>query len=191
MRKVGRIIRLCLIWAGAVTMPLNGFPRYECRCPSGQVKPLCPGSPSKPTGCCGGECCGCCRNSVVSVRPAKPEEQTSCCQGNGPEQAKHSSRSQQSTKSARQYAKSTKTANSPDRIEGLGCHKTPAQIEVALVVPNKGDVKEQLTAGVNWTAPESCLNPGSLVLQLCRLSWTEYRNPPSTNLVISLQHFII
>jgi hypothetical protein len=203
MGKVCRIVQIGLVWSAAFMTLLAGIPHSECRCPNGQVKPFCLGSPSKTSGCCcGGGCCspdsdGSCCKRDGSVPSAPAEEKPSCCQGHTP----------QVDEAVRGHSPVEGTSPSPPRrkdgsptqpssthgavVVASGCQRTMANAEIVVVTPGKADTKNHKTAGVDGPAPAARLHPCSLVPWPCRLSWDRHRLPPPTDLVVCLQHFVI
>lgn len=85
MRTIGRTALTGLVWLTAAMTLVAGLPHFDCRCPSGQVKPFCLATASKKTGCCcGGACCagasggGYCCNSPGSS-PERHGHKPPCC----------------------------------------------------------------------------------------------------------------
>ena len=77
MRTIGRTALTGLVWLTAAMTLVAGLPHFDCRCPSGQVKPFCLATASKKTGCCcGGACCTideiCCGNRCAHVTINNP-----------------------------------------------------------------------------------------------------------------------
>lgn len=56
MATCGRKAWAALVWLTTLMTLVAGLPHFDCRCPSGQVKPFCPGQTSTAC-CCGGSCC--------------------------------------------------------------------------------------------------------------------------------------
>jgi hypothetical protein len=84
MSSLGSIAWIGHIWLTALMTLVAGVPHFACRCPDGQVKPFCMGTPSsKSRCCCRGTCCSpieggtCC--CAAQSRTAGPEVGHSNC----------------------------------------------------------------------------------------------------------------
>jgi hypothetical protein len=85
MRTLGRTALAGLVWLTAGMTLLAQMPHFDCRCPTGQVKPFCLGfTQEKSPCCCGGGCCSgnpngpCCCGGKESPTGGKAKNR-SCC----------------------------------------------------------------------------------------------------------------
>jgi hypothetical protein len=85
MRTLGRAALTGLVWLTAGMTLLAGVPHFDCRCPTGRVKPFCVGFTwEKSSCCCGGGCCSSNHNGACCCRGKKPPtggnaKNWSCC----------------------------------------------------------------------------------------------------------------
>jgi hypothetical protein len=201
------MLQFGLVWSAALMTPLAGFPFFECRCPNGQIKPVCLGAPSKTTGCCcGGGCCspdsGGGNKAEDSAPSAKTEEKPSanegekpsCCQGHTPQVAQ-ATQSHGSVEGTNPFPSSTSTKRAGTHgqvVSASCCQRTLlAEAEFVAVTPGKAGAKENPTAGVDVAAPETACIPFLPIPPVCRLAWDGHQLAPPTDLVIRLQHFVI
>lgn len=162
-----------LVWLTVVTTLIASVPHFDCVCPNGKHKPFCLGVCSSRTGgcCCGGSCCvsasgeKCC--GQAQQPSSDPQGEQSCC-GESKEQSKPD------------------TPAKVNQVKGSCCTKTLAQ-GAFVVTPTK------VTAEQNGLSVP--VSPSTVVLPApmpaaSLLSW-EHQLPPPTDLVITLQHFLI
>lgn len=175
MRHCRRALRAAVICATAVMTLIVGMPHFVCRCPNGSVKPFCFGVSTDGTGCCcgssccsaqaGGRCC-CCENGCAS-EPGQAQASAGCHgknQGNSSQPTFHSS--------------------------GNCCTKTLAQPEDSTNPPVRTEVAQDSTP-----LPFHHATGSSAHLLLpevhCQIAWELHFTGPPTDLVITLQHFLI
>jgi hypothetical protein len=177
MRTLGRTALAGLVWLTAGMTLLAEVPHFDCRCPTGRVKPFCVSFPwEKSTCCCGGGYC--------SDNPNGP----CCCGGKKPSasgKAKNRSCCKQHTQ-----------ANGDPRPEGRPvatsacCVKTLAQ--QGLIAP--GPAKETRGKDVG-VYPVVAAQPASFYPSAgsspSRLSCSLHLLAPPADLVTLLQRFLI
>ena len=76
-------------------------------------------------------------------------------------------------------------------MTGSGCRKTLAPSEFVSITPTKECSTQSSTGGFFAVLPQLALPPSIAVAGACPLAWREYGLPPPTDLVITLQHFVI
>ena len=154
MRRAGRAIQFGLVWSAALMTPLSAFAHVECRCPSGQIKLFCFGSPSKSTGCCcgGGECC--CKGDGNGTT-GESDDKPSCCQGHGPRTTKVAKvNAVKGTCLIKRHGmESTEAASQPHIESASCCQKTVTNAEI-VVVTSPANAKESLNAWVPLAVPQ-------------------------------------
>ncbi len=168
MMIFGKTILAWKVWLTAIATLVAGFPYFECRCPGGQNKPFCPGTPS-PTSCC---CCHleesaaipsdkpCCRAKVnASVELAKEKP---CCQNPG--------------------------KLNPKSSTGTTCCSKTAQTHVFWLGSAKKTCSKDLTAGV-FLPPQTTLGYSLPGTEHGRFPF--WQIPPPTDLVTTLLRLLI
>jgi hypothetical protein len=176
MHRLRRLALSLFVWLTAAMTLVAGTPHFNCRCPNGQVKLFCFGLTSKTTACCcNGGCCAkeeedgktCC-SSQTDVAPS------CCCCSN-----RHARRA-----TAELESKGISTGAARTGC----CTKTLAAQEPRSVTsPEKKPAK----AAVFGLHVASVVTPARGLFGTFQLPPHEHQRPPPTNLVISLQHFLI
>ena len=171
MRSLHRTALVALIWLTAASTLLAGLPHFECACPAARPQPASPDAKAKAAGCC----CSCC-----VAPPGEPEAQRPCCR---PES--------QQPRPAKPKQTAKAPAGAPELTQSR-CAKTlpPASDSVTAAVAK--------TDAAGWHTPEllaqAATGPDATLSVCglpCRLPWLIAHEPPPTDLVITLQHFVI
>ena len=175
MRSFGRKAWIGQAWLTAVMTLLTAVPHFDCRCPDGQFKPFCVSISRDASGCCcGGTCCSsieggrsCCR---ARSRVAPEQMQTgSCCQ--------HQDRQTNGS-----------PGNQPE-VGPRGCTRTVAPAEVLTRSPGMTTVDKDLTTeALLPQAVDVVCRPTMAGAHPC---WQSHQIAPPTDLIISLQRFLI
>ena len=178
MEIIVRAVQTGLVWLTAVTTLVGSVPHFDCLCPNGQHKLFCLGISASPTGCCcGGSCCSssesgkCCCQARESSPEARAKHLRCCCE------------SQRQT-----------SADAPGpglQVKGSCCQKTVIRDELVGVSPTKESPKQNGADGFSVVLPPLALVHALPVVSESWLSWHRYDLPPPTDLVITLQHFLI
>lgn len=172
MRRLRRTSLTVLVWLTAAMTLVACAPRFPCQCPNGRVKLFCIGMMAKKSGCCcDGECC----TKTDSVSPiekkstSEPEASTSCC-------CQH------------QGAARAVLASDPGCFTGPCCTKSFHRPEVSVIPYSEKPVLEDV-------ALQALLASRPVVTPTVPSEpWAfrrEHQRPPPTDLVITLQHFLI
>jgi hypothetical protein len=170
MYQLRRLSLAVLVWLTAAMTLVASTPHFSCRCPDGRVKPFCFGLPSKKAMCCcNGSCCApdvecgktCCSNQNAPARSC-------CCQHTGQGHAK--------------------SANTGTFARAACCTKTLVPQESRSLSRPESKVAKDLSFGALLTAEAKPRQ--SFVTAIHRLR-QDHERPPPTDLVVTLQHFLI
>jgi hypothetical protein len=173
MRKALQTGFVCLT---AIMTLVAGFPHFACQCPNGNFKPFCLGLSTDGSGCCcGSACCSkageggccCCAQSAHSSR--KEAETSGCCQ----------EKSRQTAKAGAQ------------NYESQNCTKTEAERPLFTGTIPSTTVGEDTTPGPFVAALPSLGCLARVVEPVGHHDWEIHLVAPPTDLVITLQHFLI
>jgi hypothetical protein len=197
-RFARRTALVTLIWLTAASTLLAGIPSFECVCPGRSRE----SSPSKVKakgtggGCDGGGCCCCASEPQSDPTRTSPERggKHGCCPQEGPQPLPDSPKPTRGgpakDPSGQPGHQSDKAAVAPE-LKQPRCAKTLA--------PSGGDdVAVAKTDSAGLPAPE-LLAPAAASQVIapapyaspCQLPWLPSHVPPPTDLVITLQHFLI
>lgn len=175
MRTIHRLLQATLVWLTAATTLAASVPHFDCVCPNGHRKQFCLGMSSSGGGCCcGGSCCSssgpgkCC--SARDVLPKATDEQSSCCKSHRP---------------SRPNPASTHVEKSSCCTKTLAPGELLSAPELKRLLDQ--NVMEEFSVPLSMTASVSPLAMSS-GRPFC---WRRHVLPPPTDLVISLQHFLI
>jgi hypothetical protein len=176
---------VALVWLTAASTLLAGLPRFECACPAAQPGPASPDVKAKATGCC---CC--------APEAGERGDQHPCCQHEGQETCPDSPKragavSGQAPSGLHGPQAATSPTGSPELTQAR-CAKTPLApsraVTAAVSKTHSGgwQAPELLapTGACPVAAPSSCAAPS-------RHPWLTSHVPPPTDLVVTLQHFLI
>jgi hypothetical protein len=162
------------VWLTAFTTLLAGLPHFRCQCPTEYAQPLSLSIPFPVGKCCGaGSCC-----------PSSPE---------GPDHSGDFVTVSQAKRPCCCHAKSEPNTNNDGRhtqLKSLNCKRTLTDAAPALSssqkITSENLVVELLVSNL---APPSL----DLSLQAGYFSppWQSHSQPPPTDLVVTLQHFLI
>lgn len=170
-----RVFLVAHVWLTALMTLLTGFPHFRCQCPTGNVKEICLSSLfSSGDCCCAGSCCTPSPNGTTRSYEVSTARQTKrscgCC---------HVTSEQ-----------NTRENHSHSQIKTPGCNRTLIQASQVLY-PSQQPSNDCLVAGL----PVFDLAPVFLTLPVQTESslppWQSYAQPPPTDLVVTLQHFLI
>ena len=157
-----------LVWLTAGMTPLAGMSHLTCRCPNGRVKPFCFGLATNESGCCcGGECCTTAKPACPSARKAQVLTRC-CCQ--------------------QQRAARAALANDCGCFTATCCTKTRVGPKASVVSYGEKPVPEGPT--VQAVLASQPMVSSAVPSAPCRFR-REHQRPPPTDLVITLQHFLI
>lgn len=177
MKFVVRVVQAGFVWLAAVTTLVAGLPHFDCVCPNGTHKPFCLGVSSPRTGCCcGGSCCSsssggkCCCQAQDSSADAQAN-QSSCCES--------------------QRKPSSETPSKGIRVNNSCCQKTAVAAEFIGFSPTNESAKQSMTAGFSALLPQLSFALTEPMAGSSSFPWSCYGLPPPTDLVITLQHFLI
>jgi hypothetical protein len=163
-----RLLLVAHVWLTAFLTLFAGLPHVSCRCPNGHVKPFCLSFLTGAAGCCCASACCPAPRQESGSNPGGPAKKSCCCHA-----PQHSD-----------------PAGVPARLEGQGCRKTLAETTPAAPGTETSILKSS-AAGSFLLAPAVHLPALSAAAGPERLSWQSYRLPPPTDLVVTLQHFLI
>ena len=172
MSAVSRIAWIGQAWLTAAMTLVSGIPHFACRCPDGDFKPFCIGAVSATSGCCcNSNCCSsadgsCCR--AHGRRAADQIQAQSCC--------RHQSR------------QSSNSPGNQQAIKAGSCAKAPVSSGVS-ISHSKTTLGKELTARA-FPAPQDVAVLDLQTMTGCS-SWQAHQLPPPTDLVTTLQHFLI
>ena len=171
-------VRAGFVWLTAVATLIASVPHCDCLCPNGQRKPFCLGVSTARSGCCcGGSCCssspggdGCCQ--AHGPAPAAPEgEHASCCTSKQPK---------------------TGLPGPAAQAGGGCCQKTLANGESATPAPSPEAGQQTLKDALGVPVLGAVVQgPRVQVEGGCAFPWDSHQLPPPTDLVVSLQRFVI
>jgi hypothetical protein len=172
MASFRRVVRVAHVWLTASLTLFAGLPHVSCRCPDGHVKPFCLSFITRTTGCCGRDTCCSASRQEEAPGPGSPSggpEKKSCCC--------HATRGTDSGPAGKA------------RLGSQGCRRTLAETAPAIpgTEPTSGD---HLAVGPFVPVPSTHLPLLPPAADAPR-SWQSYRLPPPTDLVVTLQHFLI
>lgn len=167
MRLFRQALQAGLVWLTAITTLIAGVPHFDCICPNGQQKQFCAG-PSGDHCCCGDTCCssasGCCQ---VPASLPDQQEKPRCC-------------------SESQHLGKADLRADGKQLSSSGCTRTLAQGELA-ITSAKVNAERSVSVAVFAGAP---VWPEQLPTAR-HFSLEAHQLPPPTDLVVSLQHFLI
>lgn len=172
---LNRILHLAVVWSLAVGTLIAGLPHIDCLCPNGNRKLFCFGSLSDTSSCCcdNGSCCtkdrGCC--GPGNHPPDRKPEHT-CCSKNAKAKPSQSSETQ-----IQSHSPGCKRTWQPGKVTGI--FESTAKLAVDF---NDGPIVLLPTSTLDFSAT----NEGQ-----CLLSFKTHPIPPPTDLVVTLQHFVI
>jgi hypothetical protein len=177
MSSFGKIAWIGHIWLTALMTLVAGMPHFACRCPDGNVKPVCMGTLSAKSGCCcSGTCCSsfegdtCCCGAQSRIAADQVQTGFQCCQ--------HQDRQ---TKESR--------GNRPE-VGHNSCTKTLAPSVLLTVSHGKTTIAKPLTDGA--LLPAQAVTVLSLTTMVgARSAWQAHQIAPPTDLVTALQRFLI
>jgi hypothetical protein len=166
MKAIRKALQTGILSLTAVMTLIAGIPHFTCVCPNGKIKPFCFGVAVNSSGCCCGKAC------CASGPSGK------CCCG--------------SSGGCACPEKADKTPKSPEngyQAKSSCCTKTLAEQEISLVSTGKPTLDQA-------EAPAFSHDDGPLVQSwpsatTARVAWHIHLVAPPTDLVISLQHFLI
>jgi hypothetical protein len=150
-----------------------GTPRFACQCPNGRVKLFCLGELAKKSGCCcDGECCtkthSVCTIENSSTRETEASTSCCCCQHHGTARAALANDSGCFTDAC-----CTKSFHRPE-VSVIPSSEKPVLLDAAL---------QALLASQPMVFPAVPWESSGFR--------REHQRPPPTDLVITLQHFLI
>ena len=179
MGFLGRKLLVAQVWLSAVMLPIAGLPHFSCLCPDGRVKPFCFGPTTQTSGrCCRGSCCGSKPGEgscAEAPRPARAGAKTRCC-------------------CCRSHAGEGKKQSASDarhRVSAPACRRTLTEADLIAILGERDS--PGVSAGpITWlSAPPPTLLLPPPRLEHAQLSWQTYGQPPPTDLIILLLHFLI
>jgi hypothetical protein len=163
-----RVFLVSQVWLMAFLTLFAGLPHVSCLCPNGHVKPFCLSFIAGAAGCCAGTCCSRPRPGEDPESPSSEPAKKSCCHA----------------------AQRSGPAGDPRRLGSQGCRRTLAETDPA-VPGTEASAQKSSAAGPFVLAPAVHLPALPATAGEERLSWQSYRLPPPTDLVVTLQHFLI
>jgi hypothetical protein len=174
MSLARRTFQIGFVWFTAVATLFAGVPRFDCACPNGARKSVSIGfsTPSSDC-CCAGSCCARSEETPHQARSASATThggQRSCCKGK--------SRS------------GTGEAPSGDQVQGRCCHRALANTDVAVLTVEKTMAKQDVT-DIVAAVPAQAASASCVPTRADRFGPPENTQAPPTDLVITLQHFLI
>lgn len=195
MRRLRRTVWKGFICLTAFMSLAASTPHFVCRCPNGQVKPFCLGPSSKTTGCCcGGACCCasgqgqdcCCRSSGTATGGEGKKAACCCCSQHRKTPVAETG---QGLRGHRHQLPAESSGTVP-QFKSTCCVKTLAQQSFVAATHVKTTISEDVTPGRCLLADSglAALFPG---VGRFPAPWQVHLLPPPTDLVITLQHFLI
>jgi hypothetical protein len=176
MRLLRHYLRGALVWMTAVSVLLAGIPRYQCLCPDGSLKLFCLGWAPGKDGCCSGACCPAPGRQggdrAARKTPAKPAKKACCCC--------HDQRSPDD-----------QGADTQPRLASSGCQKTVVPADFVAAPAAHRVAPERFVVAPCLPAPHQPLAPLFPNAGRRPFAWAGDRAPPPTDLIITLQHFVI
>ena len=170
---MNRVLHLAVGWLAVAGTLATGSPHISCVCPNGNLKAFCFGIASNHGGCCcgGGTCCanddGKSRGDTNQAPVQKSEQ---CCCAN-----KAKSRADESSK--------------PHLKDDSPCCKKTWKQGAITGAPQPDTTAKSERVVLLLSAPTCHVPTANDVPRL--LSWQNHQIPPPTNLIVTLQHFII
>jgi hypothetical protein len=176
MASFVRMARIGYIWLTALMTLVAGMPHFSCRCPDGHVKPLCTGTVSAASGCC---CSGACCSSSKGG--------TSCCRA----QNRVGANQLQARSCCKHQDRQTNGSPGKQQVFGArGCTRTLAPSGVFAFSYGKTIVSKDLIAGA-FLPPQAVAVVYLPTMAGGTPSWQSHQIAPPTNLVTTLQRFLI
>jgi hypothetical protein len=150
-----------LVWLTAAMTLVAGLPRFQCQCPDGTTRPLCPdrASASDPC-CCGGACC-----SQVATSARKAAH--SCCR-----------------------AAPSRSQPDGQRFQSAGCSKSLVLSEKAPTVSEKR-VQTAALVSLLPAAPACGLIAAAPPAAPAAAAWQTHLSAPPVDRVITLLRLVI
>jgi hypothetical protein len=157
------------VWLTAVMTVVVQTPHIQCRCPDGHLKPFCLSSMfSGGACCCSGSCCDASGRSRAEHQPAGSQRSCACCEQHESEKA-------------------SPTSEEP-QFHAPGCSKTPAQVQT--YSSTHATNTATLLHSTHALPPQLGSLAVSSQIEGLKL-WQIHLISPPTDLVITLQHFLI
>jgi len=175
---VRRTALVALVWLTAASTLLAGLPRFECVCPGRQRQSAPPDANG--TGCCCGSCC--------VGEPGEHDGHRDCCQGGGSdsESSKPAPREDDSGK-APPGSQVHQTGTAELTQSSCARELILADGFSAAVTQTKASPILELLASVPLDVGSTSSPCAASVL----VPWLTSHVPPPTDLIVTLQHFVI
>jgi hypothetical protein len=170
-----RMFLVAHIWLTAFAVMFAGLPHFRCLCPSEYAKPISLNGPFQISKCCNaGSCC----SSSIQVTD-RSDDLSTASEAKRPCCCCHGSSAQKPDKN-----------NQHDQLNSSGCKRTLIEADPALP-SSQQPVNDCLTAGVLIADAAPSLLDLSRQAGDFLLPWQSHAEPPPTDLVLTLQHFVI
>ena len=170
MGILSQVARVGHVWLTAIATLVAGIPMVDCRCTNGSVRSFFAGLSSKAAGCCCDESERSSPQSTAAFVAKSGPEGRSCCHGKGRQQAG--------------------TSAPGSHLKDTGCTKTLTDPVVFTDSHAKQSVAKDLTAHTAFSVQGWSVK-GQPEQDPIYFACHQHCLPPPTDLVITLQHFLI
>jgi hypothetical protein len=193
MAYLRRTALVTLVWLTAASTLLAGLPHFDCVCPNGRRKPVCFNVTDKNTGCCcGGSCCA--PDGKAGEGAVQGEERGGCC-CRGDQDARPNglrpARNETGGGPRHEGQAAKRKTDDALQLDRTRCARTLAHPDDMAPALNKTGAKGS-AALEPFALPTAHSTPAPAPAAVpSRDSWLPSHAPPPTDLVITLQHFVI